>query len=160
MAITKPVELFWVDRKDLKATFHEQLDDGTPWDFDGDRDPVHLPCGQGRQPRSALGQSDSLMRDAAFTDTVAVTVQDTDLVGLRAPINPDKPLVGDSMIRGLMVTMGMNRYYPYFLSSLFLAPRGPYSALYWRSRRDFLRDVHHGNLARVHVQVRHCACRA
>ena len=102
------------------------------------------------------------MLDAAFTDTVALTVKDTDLMGLRAPINPHKPLVGEGMIRVLIAGVWLNQYYHYFLSSLSLAPRGLYSALYWRShsRRNFLQDMHHGNLAGVHVQVRHYACRA
>ena len=62
------------------------------------------------------------MLDTAFTDTVAVTVQDTNLMSLRAPINPYKPLVGESMIRVLMVAMGMRRYYHSFLSSILLLP--------------------------------------
>jgi hypothetical protein len=94
VAVAEPVELLGVDRKDLKATFHEQLNDGTSWPFDGNRDTMHLPSGQVRQPCGALGQSASLMFDAAFTDTVAVTVQDTNLVSLRAPIIPTNHLTG------------------------------------------------------------------
>ena len=131
----------------MKAPFHEQLDDGTPWDFDGDRDTMHLPCGEGRQPRRALSQSTSLMLDAPFTDRAAVPIKDTDLVALRAPINSHKPLVGEGLIRVFMTVISMTRWYHYYISSLALMARGLYSALYWRSRRDFLRDVYHGNLA-------------
>jgi hypothetical protein len=60
----------------------------------------------------------ALILDAAFTDPVALTVQDTDLMGLRAPINPHKPLIGDGMIRVLMAAVLINRYSHYFLSSL------------------------------------------
>jgi hypothetical protein len=82
VAIAKPVELLGVDRKDMKAPFHQQLDDGAPWDFDGDRDPMHLPCSEGREPCSALIQSPSLMRNAPFTDLATVPIKDTDLVAL------------------------------------------------------------------------------
>src|SRR4029434_2478300 len=119
MAIAEPIELFGVNRKDMKATFHQQLDDGTPWDFDGDRHTVHLPCGQGRQPCGALRQSDSLMLDAACSDTVAVPVQDTDLVRLRAPINPHKPLVGEGRLCVLMTMLYLIRRYHDCISSLF-----------------------------------------
>jgi hypothetical protein len=105
VTVAEPVELFGVDRKDMKATFHQQLDDGTPWYFDGDCDTMHLPCGEGREPCSARSQRTSLMRDAPFTDRAAVPIKDTDLVALRAPINPHKPLVGEGLIRVLMTVI-------------------------------------------------------
>src|SRR4029450_4805333 len=122
MAIAEPIELFGVNRKDMKATFHKQLDDGTPWYFDGDRHTVHLPCGQSRQPCGTLRQSDSLRLDAACTDTVAVLVQDTDLVRLRAPINPHKPLVGEGRLRGLITLLYLVGRTHCYLASLFVFP--------------------------------------
>src|SRR5689334_2391321 len=106
----------------MEAPFHEQLDDGAPWDFDGARDPMHLPCGEGRQPHRARGQSIPLMLYAAFTDTVAILIQDTNLVGLRAPINPYKPLVGEGMSRRFMPVISMIRRYHYSISSLSYLP--------------------------------------
>src|SRR5262245_302652 len=107
----------------MKAAFHEQCADGPPWYFDGDRATVPLTCGQRRQPRRTLGQSAALRLDAACTDTVALTVKDTDLMGLRATINPPKPLIGEGMLRVLMAGVWLNRYSHDFLSSLSLAPR-------------------------------------
>jgi len=71
VTVAKPVELLGVHCKDMQATFHQQLDAGTPRYCDGDCDTMHLPCGQVCKPGGALSQSNSLMLDAPFTGGVS-----------------------------------------------------------------------------------------
>jgi hypothetical protein len=67
------------------------------------------------------------MRDAPFTDRAAVPIKDTDLVALRAPIHPHKPLVGEGLIRVLLTVIYMTRWYHYYISSLARMSRGLYA---------------------------------
>ena len=91
--IPKPVELFGIQRKEVEAAFEQTFDNGAPRHFDGDGYPLRLSRRQRPEPVRQPGKTGSIMVHHSFTHPPTVAVEHIDLMLLRAPINPHKPLV-------------------------------------------------------------------
>jgi len=98
VTIPEPVELFGIQRKEVKAAFEQPFDNGAPRHFDGDGYPLRLSRRQCPEPVRQPGKTSSIMVHNAFTHPSTVAVEHRDLMLLRAPINPHKPLVGQRLI--------------------------------------------------------------
>src|SRR5215475_10932820 len=106
------------------------------------------------------------MGNGPFPHSATVAVEHTDLMLLGTPINPYKPLVGHRLIISLGRHSSRYSKTHNSLSSLsrvllsLMISRGCHSALYGCLMHNFLPEVSHGSLARVHVLCWHSGCRA
>src|SRR4030095_688562 len=149
-----------------EAAFEQPFDQRATRHFDGYCHALRLAHCHGPQPVRQAGQTGTIMVNGPFPPPATVAGEHTDLMLLGTPINPYKPLVWHRLIISLGRHSGRYSKTHNSLSSLsrvflsLMISRGCHSALYGCLRHNFLPEVAHGSLARVHVLCWHSGCRA
>src|SRR5215472_8259271 len=139
-AVTKAVELLWVNRIDQKAAFEQRLDNRAVWHLDGHGDDRRLGPRRYQQPDTHLGKPGPAVGKSSLADDFAVRIDQTDLVSLARPVDADEP----------------PRIVPHHFASRSLpGHRDARHSLYWRSRRDSPPDLHHSQPAGARVPPRY-----
>jgi hypothetical protein len=128
MAVAKAIELLGIDRVDDDASLDERLDDRSARSLDGDRHTRGL--GALEQCVSELVESLPRVRHRALEEHGSVGPHHAYLMRLRPPVDP-------------YVTFDVVHIVGPFCPTA-TTDRDAASPLYWRSRRDFPRDVHRG----------------
>src|SRR6516165_4207021 len=99
MTIPEAVELFGIQRKEVEAPFEPPFDNRAPRHFDGHCHALRLAHCHAPQPVRQSGQTGAIMVHGPLPHPATVAVKHADLMLLRTPINPYKPLVGQRLIR-------------------------------------------------------------
>ena len=92
VTVAEAIQLFGVDGEHGEVLFEQRFDHSSAWNFDGNSDPMRCIVCNLKQPGNELGESGAAMLDDAFGDQLPMCIQNTDLVGLSSPINPDEIL--------------------------------------------------------------------
>src|SRR6266478_9370155 len=95
-----------MQRKEVEAAFEQTVDNGAPRHFDGDGYPLRLSSRQRPEPVRQPGKTGAIMVHNSFTHPPTVAVEHVDLMLLRAPINPHKPLVRQRLILSFWMYAG------------------------------------------------------